>query len=144
MEFIPEEIYSQICQNMPVLCVDALLESNEKYLLLKRKEDPLKNEYWLPGGRVLHKEKLQDAIIRIIKRETNINLHVLKHELKFLGITEMIFSGSRLTNSKYHTPAIIFKINLEIQPKISLDNTSSDFIWSKTIPEILKKNLKLF
>ena len=46
---IPDKIYAEIVQNVPILCVDLLIKDESgSYLLLKRKNEPLKNEYYLP------------------------------------------------------------------------------------------------
>ena len=56
--FIPEKKYREIVQVIPILCIDALIINNKnEYLLLKRLNEPLKNVFWVPGGRVLHLEK---------------------------------------------------------------------------------------
>ena len=141
MDFIEEELYKKICISMPILCVDVLLTFEGKFLLVKRNESPLKNIFWVPGGRVFHKEKLKDALSRILRRETGVNLKETDNVTSIMGITEMIFENSKLSNSTYHTPAIIYLIKLKSRPTISLDNTSSEFIWSDKIPELLQKNL---
>ena len=140
MNFIEEELYKKICISMPILCVDVLLTFEGKFLLVKRNESPLKNILGT-GGRVFHKEKLKDALSRILKRETGVNLKETDNVLSIIGITEMIFENSKLSNSTYHTPAIIYQIKLKNRPNISLDNTSSEYIWSDKIPELLQKNL---
>ena len=56
---IPDKIYAEIVQNVPILCVDLLMQDESgSYLLLKRKNEPLKNEYYLPGGRIFIGELL--------------------------------------------------------------------------------------
>ena len=144
MDLIEEELYKKICISMPILCVDIFLTFEGKFLLVKRNESPLKNIFWVPGGRVLHKEKLQAALTRILKRETGVNLKEIDNVLSIIGITEMIFDNSKLIDSTYHTPAIIYQIKLNTRPTISLDNTSSEYIWSDKIPELLQKNLIKF
>ena len=54
---------------MPIFCIDFLIKFQNKYLLIKRKEEPLKNIYWVIGGRLMFKEKIADAAERIQKRE---------------------------------------------------------------------------
>ena len=141
MDLIEEELYKKICISMPILCVDVLLTYEKKFLLVKRNESPLKNRFWVPGGRVLHKEKLHDALSRILKREIGVNLKKVDNVLSIVGITEMIFKDSKISNSSFHTPAIIYQIKLRSLPTITLDKTSSEYVWSDKIPELLQKNL---
>ena len=51
--FIEEDLYKQICAQMPIPCVDIVLQNkDEHFLLLKRANEPLKSQFWVPGGRV--------------------------------------------------------------------------------------------
>ena len=88
MTLIPEDIYRSFVDAMPVLCVDCIIV-NEKgqYLLLKRMGEPLKGEWWTPGGRVLKGEKLENAVRRKIGEELGIqlkNLNFLIFILQFI------------------------------------------------------------
>ena len=47
MTFIPEEEYQKILKTMPVFCGDFLIFAEKKYLLIKRKEEPVKDVYWV-------------------------------------------------------------------------------------------------
>ena len=49
MSFIPEEEYQKILKTMPVFCGDFLIFAEKKYLLIKRKEEPVKDVYWVIG-----------------------------------------------------------------------------------------------
>jgi colanic acid biosynthesis protein WcaH len=137
MKLLSDELYIEACKKLPILCVDALIIYERKYLLLKRNEEPLKNQYWVPGGRVLHQEKFEDALYRIVLRETGIDLKTIDCKHEIFGLTETIYDRSRLSNSKYHTPAIIYQ-----ETNISLDATSSGFVWSDKIPLMLLNETK--
>ena len=51
---IEEDLYKKIWLEMPIPCVDIIFQNKEGYfLLLKRNNEPLKSEFWLPGGRIL-------------------------------------------------------------------------------------------
>jgi len=52
MSFIKEHLYKEIIKNVPILCIDLIIMYQDQYLLVKRKESPLKGEWWVPGGRV--------------------------------------------------------------------------------------------
>ena len=45
MTFIPEDEYQKILKTMPVFCGDFLIFAEKKYLLIKRKEEPIKDVY---------------------------------------------------------------------------------------------------
>ena len=62
--------YDFIVENMPVITVDMLLIKKNEILLLKRNNNPLKNIFYTPGGRIFKNECLDDAIKRKMKDGT--------------------------------------------------------------------------
>ena len=59
-QIIPEKEYQKIINLMPIFCVDFLIQAEGKYLLLKRNQEPQKNIYWVIGGRLRFKEKIEE------------------------------------------------------------------------------------
>jgi 8-oxo-dGTP diphosphatase len=54
--------------------VDAIVESNDKLLLVKRKKDPFKGFISFPGGNVDLGEKVEDAVKRELREETSLDI----------------------------------------------------------------------
>lgn len=73
--FLPKEIYSQIVQNLPLVCVDIILkrERDNKVLLFLRRDEPAKDTLWWPGGRMLRGETFYSCAIRKVREETGWN-----------------------------------------------------------------------
>lgn len=137
MSLIPEYTLRKIQQSVPVLCVDVLLKCRGKYILIKRKENPLKGVYWVIGGRVWKNETTEEAAIRKIKEETNLT----PSSLKMVGIYDDQYEeGSSLGkfDSPYHTVAIVFEGEVEDLKYFSLDATSDDWCLSDTPPARFK------
>ncbi len=57
------------------LGASAIVVSNSKYLLIKRGKEPSKGLYSFPGGHVEPGESLEDAAVRELKEETNLDGH---------------------------------------------------------------------
>lgn len=64
-------------ENMhPLVTVDAIIERDGKILLIKRKNEPFKGYWALPGGFVEYGESTEDAIIREVKEETDLDISI--------------------------------------------------------------------
>lgn len=133
---IETELYKSILKKLPIVCVDIIIKnSKEKYLLVKRKNNPLKGEWWLVGGRIMHLEKAKDAAKRKLKQEINLNAD----ELVFEGIYEDTFKNNAFEEEPYHTISLIFscKINND-HTSIKLDQQSTSWIWADKLPNRFK------
>ena len=62
----------------PKLTVDGVVLSDGKIILIKRKNDPFKGKWALPGGFVEYGEKVEDAVIREIYEETGLKTSIIK------------------------------------------------------------------
>ncbi len=60
----------------PMITVDAVIERDDKILLIKRKNGPFGGCWALPGGFVEYGESAEDAIIREVKEEANLDISI--------------------------------------------------------------------
>ncbi|MDK2795439.1 MAG: 8-oxo-dGTP diphosphatase [Archaeoglobaceae archaeon] len=58
--------------NCITLTVDAIIPYAGKIVLIKRKNEPYKNYYALPGGIVEYGETVENAVLREVKEETGL------------------------------------------------------------------------
>ena len=85
---IPDRLYRQILENMPIVCVDVVVrDAHSRVLLVHRDTEPAKDTWWLPGGRLLKHETLADCARRKIREEVGLDVRVLKK----LGVYETTF-----------------------------------------------------
>ncbi len=63
----------------PSLTTDIFIyNENKEFILIKRKNDPYKNHWALPGGFVDYGESVEDAAVREAKEETSISVQLDK------------------------------------------------------------------
>ena len=133
--FIPENEYNNIIKKLPIFCIDFLIRCEERYLLLKRVEEPMKGTYWVIGGRLRFKESIKDFSMRIQKKE--IGRYFLN--FKLIGFSNYIFD-SKTESRAIHTPTLLYEIIVDEMFEPDLDQNHSDYYWSVDLPEFLKEN----
>jgi 8-oxo-dGTP diphosphatase len=60
------------------LTVDAVIPYRGKIVLIRRKNEPFKDFYALPGGIVEYGETVEDALLREVKEEVNLSGKIYK------------------------------------------------------------------
>lgn len=120
---IPKDIYKLIIQLMPIICVDILIEHNNKFLIIKRNDEPAKSEWWLVGGRLYKNELLNDAVIRKCKEEVGLDVEI---------IGQLAIKETQFKTGPYHIPIhsinIIYHVTSN-SPHITMDSTMSEYQW---------------
>lgn len=130
---IPEKEYKKIIQVLPILCVDVIIVNEKKeYLLVKRKNEPLKGEWWVVGGRLEKGEAAERAAIRKIKEETSLRVSCLN----FVGYYEGWFDKNAFgVPGQLHTVSIVFSAVIEGEQRVVLDSQSSEWVFSARLPD---------
>lgn len=123
-----EGLYEEIHQNMPIACVDIVLKTSDGgFLLVKRDNEPAKNQWWVVGGRVRKNESLEEAAIRKIKEEIGIELKKVE---KVAGGYETIFEDDPFGHKQgTHTINTLFvgETSDEELKKVKTDTLHSEF-----------------
>jgi colanic acid biosynthesis protein WcaH len=125
-EKIPEKEYQNIVEKMPFCCVDLIVCLNNKVLLIKRRNKPAQNEFWVPGGRILKRETLQQAVHRKAEQELGVKIKIERK----LGCYETMFDDGVFDDLKTgtHTINVVYLVT-PLSSEFSLDKTSSEFKW---------------
>jgi len=138
--YIPEPEYQRIIGVIPIFCIDYMIKSLDRksFLLLKRKEEPLKGEWWLPGGRLQMHESFECAQKRILKREIGMNL-TFDNQPEFIGISNYIFTTNSQKQSAIHTPTITVLISSICEFNIGCCHEQAQ--WTKKLPAYFLENI---
>lgn len=129
---IPIEDYRKIVEVLPILCVDVIIKNrNGEYLLVKRANEPLKDQWWVIGGRVLKGESLEQAAKRKVYEEVGLEIN----NVKFIGYYEDAFETNPFgLTTPLHSISIVFSTIIEDKQRVTLDYQSSDWKYSKELP----------
>jgi len=133
MKTLPYKKYRDIVKKMPIMTVDGIILYKDKYLLLKRKNEPLKGRFWTPGGRVYRGEKITDALIRKIKEECGIDIKIIS----LMGFYEDFYPKNEFDIDYVHTVSFVY-MAIATSNKIILDDQSSAYRWAKRLPKDFK------
>lgn len=103
-ERVPEEQFADFLEQMPQVCVEVVLETDEGVLLAKRTGEP---ELWFwPGSRLYKGERLSAAAHRVAREELGIEVELRGR----LGIYEHRWHGSPVKGSpSRHTVNVVFR-----------------------------------
>ena len=117
--------------HIPVVCIDGLIMNDRKeFLLVERKNEPLKGEFWLPGGRLLRGESLDDGIRRKMKEELGTEVEIVK----LLGHFEEFFEKTEQGNvNGFHCISFVFQLTVD-SDRIRLDEQSENWEWFRDPP----------
>ncbi len=140
MSFINKSLYQQIIKSVPILCIDLIVIHKKKYLLIKRNENPLKNEWWVPGGRVLSGETIEETAKRKLEQEVGIKIDT---GMQIHAIYEDFFDESSMGSHLYHTLSIVFKITIDNIDNIKLDSTSKRWALKNNLPTRFESKLEV-
>ncbi len=72
---------------MPIVTVDLLIETGDGFLVVKRKNQPVKDGWWIPGGRMKKGESVEAAAVRKTKEEMSIDAKVAR----LIGVYDLRF-----------------------------------------------------
>ncbi len=130
---LSENIWKQCVNSMPIFGIDLLIFCLNRGLLMgRRSNNPAKDKFFVPGGRVYKNEKMSDAFNRILTSETNLNFSY--EESISIGLYEHFYDVSNWSSKECSTHYIIEARFIEIQPthldfKINLSEQHSNFKW---------------
>ncbi len=148
---ISDDMYDVIKKSFPIPCIDLIIQNSAgEVLLLKRENEPAKNQWWFPGGRILFGETRNEAVARKIKQECGISGTVIED----LGTFDLFltFKSTEEDQVLSHGISTFFLVRVD-SDTIQLDNQSSEYQWCDRIKsnflisnivlkEILKKVFK--
>jgi GDP-mannose mannosyl hydrolase len=133
---VPFEEYRRFLSTMPIVCVDCLVVNDRgEFLLVKRENEPLMGEYWMPGGRVHKGERLVEAAQRKMREEIGVDVDIVEN----VGFFEFFYEKTKeKAEGGVHSISFVYLV----KPKrrdIRLDSQSSAWGWFKEIPAQLRK-----
>jgi colanic acid biosynthesis protein WcaH len=124
---IPAKTYKSIIRQIPIVCVDLLIRQDDKYLLVKRRDEPRKGQWWVPGGRIDFSESAVSAAVRKCNEETNLYFSMPT----FVRYYEEYYKTSAF-HVPCHTVSLVFT-GIGIGT-VKVNRESSSYKWVEVLP----------
>ena len=112
----------------PRITADGAIVKDKKILLIKRKNDPYKGKWALPGGFVEYKERVEDAVAREVCEETSLKTKIRE----LIGV----YSDPN-RDPRGHTITVVYLLNF-LSGKVNSGDDAIDakFFDLKDLPEL--------
>lgn len=128
--WVDEHLFKKFRKLMPITSVDILAVHNGNLLLMLRNNEPGKNLWFVPGGRVRYGETLEQAAIRKLSDETG--LSPIKIEKK--GVMTHFWSQA-------HYVTTFFRADVT-DDRVKMNDEHRDYKWISAITGDLHPYLK--
>lgn len=109
------------------LTVDAIIPYKGRILLIKRKNEPYKDHYALPGGIVEYGETVEEALLREVEEEVGVKGKIYK-------LTGVYSEPAR--DPRGHFVSVCFIVLPEGEPKAGSDAKSVELFGLDSLPEL--------
>ena len=126
-----------VVRKTPLVSIDLVIrDTSNKILLGLRTNEPAKGSYFVPGGRILKDERLNDAFARILKAETSFLIPIA--EAHFIGVYEHFYEVNFFNEPGFGTHYVVLAYGLQIgsTSKLRADAQHSEYVWWEE-PKIL-------
>ena len=147
---LSEKDFQGIIDKAPLVSIDIVVQNSKGEIFLGLRNNKPAQDFWfVPGGRILKNEKIEEAFKRIVNKELKINIEFKNAEL--LGVFDHIYKDNKfgLKDINTHYVSIAFKIHLPPDKQtIVLDEQHRVFKWlsveSLMQETLVHENTKMF
>ena len=123
------QTFKTVIENAPLVSIDLCLVCDGQVLLGKRANEPLKGEWFTPGGRIHKNETWQHALLRIVKAELGL-CDIAVEDFSLMGVWDHFYNNSALDeNTSTHYVNLPHYAGFKSKPQIALDDQHGEFKW---------------
>lgn len=131
MAQLPFAEFMQVVEHAPLVSIDLIIENPTGEALLGfRRNEPAAGFWFVPGGRVLKNEPLNDAFRRLTLLEIGVALE--RNEGEWLGVYEHFYTtnAGRLAGFGTHYVVLAYKLRLSAeQMQLPIGEQHTQYRW---------------
>ncbi|WP_129115387.1 NUDIX domain-containing protein [Halegenticoccus tardaugens] len=136
-ERIPTERFERFLNSMPQVSVELVISFDRGILLLRRRNEPAKGEWFWPGTRLYKGEAFDQAAKRLAREELGIEVQLRG----MLGVYNHFWNTGDLPNVETtHTVNVVYRAHSKSDAEdITLDSQHDDYRFITEIDSALHK-----
>ena len=135
--WLESQDFERVVRFTPLVSIDIVVRSKDGHVLLgRRKNEPARNSFFVPGGRITKNESLEAAFKRITVTELGLQMEL--KQARFIGVYEHIYKENVFGKLGFGTHYVVLAYELILtQTPASLPTQQhEDYVW-KTEREVL-------
>jgi colanic acid biosynthesis protein WcaH len=124
------DIFSTVVAHAPLVSIDLIVEdANRRILLGRRRNEPAKDYWFVPGGRIRKHETLDAAFLRLTREELGMPLR--RHEAGVQGIYEHFYDSdfSGAPERSTHYIVLAYRLRLDHHAMALPPQQHSEYQW---------------
>ncbi|MEA1979241.1 MAG: GDP-mannose mannosyl hydrolase [Chloroflexota bacterium] len=135
---LDDQVFAQVVKNAPLVSIDIILQDPQgKIFLGRRRNQPAKGKWFVPGGRIRKGERLDQAIHRIVREELGVDS--ISSAAEFVGVFEHFYEDNFAAEAGYGTHFVVlaYEFLLELPLTNLPPEQHTEFRWWD-IEELIK------
>ncbi len=123
-EYIPEETFGACLSSLPQVCVEVVVAHDDGILLARRTNEPARDEWFWPGGRLYKGERIDEATKRVAREELGLRVTIERR----LGVHEHFWDSASVDGAdSRHTVNVVSLVSPAGEFDITLDSQHDDW-----------------
>ena len=124
--FMPGDLYEQTHASTVICCHDAIVwQEGRGLLLIKRKMEPVKNHWWVAGGRLQRGVPVEESLRNRVREESGMILE----ELTFLYLGRTCFPTDPFGHGRGSDTLNLTYVARSSNKEVCIDETHTDYMW---------------
>lgn len=127
--YLKDDIFRTVVESTPLVSIDLIVRDQEGRVLLgERNNRPAKSMWFVPGGRVLKGEKIDEAFRRLVLVEMGLDVEF--SQARYVGLYDHIYSDS-IWGSQVSTHYVVnaFELSLSVVDISFPEEQHSRYAW---------------
>jgi len=128
--FLSAADFSTVIRSTPLVSIDLILARPDGAVLVGRRQNEPARDFWfVPGGRIRKDERLDDAFRRLLKAETG--LAGDRGGARLLGVYEHLYDTNALNEPGFGTHYVVLGYRIEVPADVTItgDDQHGEFRW---------------